>query len=281
MKLQIKTFLLIIFFTFPLYAQWSSEWTSASTSSDNAAGWVRFDANGDSWDYRFYIIDYNSIQIMSGPNSNSVEYTYSFSAEEQTAGNQIYSLAADLTGDNITEFYVLAYHDDTENPRQSFKIVDITSGEIVFQKSSSGLFFTYPVIWDIDNDGILECTFAVYDYPNFVNYYYQVYNTGVVSNVANQEMPAQFRLEQNYPNPFNPSTTIEYSVSKPQNIKIDIYDVKGALVNTLVDEFKTSGQHQTHWNGNNKNGRRVSSGVYFYQISSADKIESKKMIMLK
>ena len=90
----------------------------------------------------------------------------------------------------------------------------------------------------------------------------------------------KFTLEQNYPNPFNPSTTIKYSIPKLSFVTINIYNVLGSEVATLVNEEKTVGTYELTWNTEN-----IPSGVYFYELSAKvgaeSFLETKKMILLR
>lgn len=90
-----------------------------------------------------------------------------------------------------------------------------------------------------------------------------------------------FLLHQNYPNPFNPTTTIEYQISKPSNVKINIYDITGRLIKELINDQKSIGKYSVVWNGKDNSGSTVASGNYFYQIISGDFAQVKKMILLK
>jgi pectin methylesterase-like acyl-CoA thioesterase len=85
----------------------------------------------------------------------------------------------------------------------------------------------------------------------------------------------------NYPNPFNPETTISYSIAKAAKVKLDIYNLKGQLVKTLVNKELNAGSHSVNWDGKDMNDRSVSSGVYFYRLTTPDFTQSKKMIMMK
>jgi hypothetical protein len=90
----------------------------------------------------------------------------------------------------------------------------------------------------------------------------------------------------NYPNPFNPSTTLHYSLAVPGQVRIEVYNSKGAKVRTLVDAPMASGLHSISWDGTDDNGRTVTSGIYFSKFSEradngSDFTSVKKMIVLK
>jgi len=88
-------------------------------------------------------------------------------------------------------------------------------------------------------------------------------------------------LKNNFPNPFNPETTIAFSTKEATPVTISIYNVKGQLVKTLVNEVKAAGDHNAVWNGTDNNGRPVSSGVYYYKMNAGKYSSTKKMIMMK
>lgn len=96
-----------------------------------------------------------------------------------------------------------------------------------------------------------------------------------------QSIPTQFFLSQNYPNPFNPVTSISYGLPKDADVKIEIFNVLGQNVRTLVDEHQTAGYKSVIWDGMDRSGARVSSGVYFYNIDAGNYRDSKKMLLLK
>ena len=95
------------------------------------------------------------------------------------------------------------------------------------------------------------------------------------------QTPAIKLLEQNYPNPFNPTTTISYTMNKAGNANLSVYNVKGQLVNTLVNGTKQAGSHSVVWDGTDSNGNTVPSGIYFYRLSSGNHVETKKMMLMK
>lgn len=91
----------------------------------------------------------------------------------------------------------------------------------------------------------------------------------------------QFALKQNYPNPFNPTTTISYSVDKTQNVRLQIYDQLGHNIRTLWSGVQNAGEYQLQWDGTDDFGQSVASGLYLYRLQSDDKIETRKMMLLR
>ena len=85
----------------------------------------------------------------------------------------------------------------------------------------------------------------------------------------------------NYPNPFNPETTIRFSVPTSGNVKIDIYNIRGQRVTTLLNETLNYGHHSAVWNGTDSNGRSVGSGVYFYRIHAGGENVTNRMLLMK
>ena len=102
---------------------------------------------------------------------------------------------------------------------------------------------------------------------------------------ARVALPKAFALAQNYPNPFNPSTTISYDIpdSKVEGVRVElkVYNLRGQLVKSLVDEVKQPGQFVVQWNGRNEDGEVTASGVYFYRIKAGDFTATRKMVLLK
>jgi len=93
------------------------------------------------------------------------------------------------------------------------------------------------------------------------------------------EIPIKFL--RNYPNPFNPATTIMFETEVAGKIQLEIYNVKGQKVKTLLNEEMEVGNHSIIWEGKDDENNKVSSGMYFYKISVNGKHKAKKMIMLK
>lgn len=108
-----------------------------------------------------------------------------------------------------------------------------------------------------------------------------IVNNVTVSTGDDVSTPQTFALHQNYPNPFNPETNINYEIPEDGHVSISIYNMRGTLVKTLVNENQASGFRTVKWDGTNKNGQAVSAGLYMYQIKINDYLETKKMALLK
>jgi len=107
--------------------------------------------------------------------------------------------------------------------------------------------------------------------------------SGYGQPLANEDeiSPVITQLKGNYPNPFNPSTTIAYSLKESGKVEIGIYNLKGQLVRTLVNEAKAAGNHIAVFDGLDNHGMNLGSGVYLYRMKAGDYTKSQKMIMLK
>jgi hypothetical protein len=96
-----------------------------------------------------------------------------------------------------------------------------------------------------------------------------------------QDAPSAFGLAQNVPNPFNPVTEITYALATDCRVRLEIYNVLGQKVVTLVDEHQKAGYRTARWDGTNAEGVDVSSGVYFYKLEAGVFIETRKMVLLR
>ncbi|MBC8415299.1 MAG: T9SS type A sorting domain-containing protein, partial [Candidatus Cloacimonetes bacterium] len=125
-------------------------------------------------------------------------------------------------------------------------------------------------VWDGDGDGVAIIDMGCYEFgaePYVETTQYQIPNT-------------QYRLT-NYPNPFNPETKIVFSLPEEGNVKLDIYNIKGQKVKSLLDCYMSPGRSELIWNGKDDNSKRVSSGVYFYKLQTPSKSYVKKCMLLK
>jgi hypothetical protein len=95
-------------------------------------------------------------------------------------------------------------------------------------------------------------------------------------------IPQEYALDQNFPNPFNPTTTIRYSLKENVDVRLDIYNIMGQKVITLVNKRQAAGSYQMIWDAKNQYGSRVATGLYFYRLIAGDKfVQTKKMLLVK
>ena len=106
----------------------------------------------------------------------------------------------------------------------------------------------------------------------------EFYYTGVMTNIDSKTptRPVRYTLSQNYPNPFNPSTTIEFSLPTSEDVQIEIYNIAGQKIETLLNERMPAGDHKMEYNA-----RNLASGIYFYKIQAGHFQDVKKMVLIK
>jgi hypothetical protein len=159
---------------------------------------------------------------------------------------------------------------------------DVSSGPI------AKIYFTTGSGWDpsgsVALDTVLWPPATSYEFSTEAGIpYYPVFGKGAleVRDVNTPATPKVFSLSQNYPNPFNPKTVIRFGLPKDSWVNLDIYNVLGQRVKTLVDERLNAGMKEVEWDGKDDKGFEVSSGIYFYKIKAGDFSDIKKMVMLK
>jgi len=102
------------------------------------------------------------------------------------------------------------------------------------------------------------------------------------ANLSTAPLPEIFELSQNFPNPFNPSTEIQFTVGNDELISLNIYDIQGRLVSSLIDNsLYSTGSYKMNWDGKNQFGTQVPSGMYLYKLESANQIITRKMVLMK
>jgi hypothetical protein len=102
-------------------------------------------------------------------------------------------------------------------------------------------------------------------------------------SVRIETRPEAYALRENYPNPFNPETTIKYELPEAGQVRLEVYNMLGQVVKTLVDnQFQNAGRHTVQWDATNNSGQPLSSGVYFYRVIAGGEFsDHKKMLLLK
>ena len=172
------------------------------------------------------------------------------------------SVSVDL--DSMIVFNINALDLDNDSLSYSWFIDEVEQDSV--EHSFSYLFNTVGLyqITGVVSDGIASdtafCHLTVID------------NSGIDQN----NLPIVTKLYQNYPNPFNPETTIQFDLDKTENVKIGIYNSKGELVSTLVNNRYEAGRYFVKWSTS-----FISSGIYYYYMSAGKYKKIKKMIMVK
>ena len=199
----------------------------------------------------------------------------------EPAGENNYDLTDPL---GIHKLFATATYPSTENPR--FGEPDELTDDGFLK------FFEYEyVIQNLDPGGQYHINVQImrYRYTGALSEDTLVGGTGTVFTkqpTGNDEpeeliLPGEFSLEQNRPNPFNPITEISFSLPRAATIRLEIYNILGQKVIELGNGFYEAGKHSKIWNGTDSNGKTVSTGVYFYQLSVGELSETKKMLLLK
>ena len=120
------------------------------------------------------------------------------------------------------------------------------------------------------------------DLPNCVRITGDPTGVGWIEGSADEEnRPTSFSVSQNYPNPFNPATEFLFDLPRASHVKIEVFNILGQKVKSLVDEKMSVGSYVVDWDGKDERGLEVSSGIYFYRMKAGDFSDIKKMVLLK
>ncbi|MCK4696587.1 MAG: chitobiase/beta-hexosaminidase C-terminal domain-containing protein, partial [Candidatus Cloacimonetes bacterium] len=103
----------------------------------------------------------------------------------------------------------------------------------------------------------------------------------IITNIEDVEFQPKLFQFFNFPNPFNPETTIHYQLPEDSDVELIIYNIKGQLVKTLIDDLHNAGEYSVIWNGNDHTDKPVSSGIYLYKLKAGRYTSTKKMILLR
>jgi hypothetical protein len=258
------------------YLSWASDSVTYSFERDGALlGETDLLSLGDMWQYTNPDTATKSIKMQAV----SVEPTLSWVMELRDIDMPTDdTLAIQVVGDSLKI--------DNIGPTKFISIYAVVTGNnLIEQVQSDGV--------KLVGDGIVT---IIPDWPNLDEHIIllltdadrdSVYEDTVLLDVAtsigynDNQLPIKYQLGQNYPNPFNPNTTIDYSLPKSTHVVIDVFNILGQRVNRLVDYKQPAGNYQIKWGGSDDNGKPVTSGVYFYRISTDEYTSSKKMLLLK
>jgi len=110
------------------------------------------------------------------------------------------------------------------------------------------------------------------------------HSPSIVSDVDDDDLlglPRQFALAQNYPNPFNPNTTIDFNLARRSEVTLEVFNILGERVVTLVDAILPAGRHSVQFEAVDDTGRPIASGVYLYRLTTSEFVSTKKMMLLR
>jgi len=222
------------------------------------------------------------LYLNSGTNASPVFTTYTYLAAGSTyirhdrSSPEVFDLNYDgkkdlIVGDWAGYFHFYSNTGSDENP------VFTSSDTLMTDSNPPGYVYVNQSakfdLADWDEDGDMDIISG--DWYAFVNYFENVSPPFVIDDDLN-EYPSEFSLSQNYPNPFNPVTTISYKVPRSSAVNISIYNITGQLVTTLVNEQKNPGIYSIQWHSGG-----LTSGVYFYRLTTGEFSAVKKCIILK
>ncbi|MDB4698746.1 T9SS type A sorting domain-containing protein [Candidatus Latescibacteria bacterium] len=149
-------------------------------------------------------------------------------------------------------------------------------GDEMVSEGDLGLSLVFRTKTEIENT-FVEVTASEVRDGNFA-----VNGISLPAPVQIQTRPEAFALANNYPNPFNPATTIKYALPEASNVTLEIYNVVGQVVRTLVADHQNAGRYVVQWDATNEGGHSLSSGIYFYRLQAGGEfLEVKKMLLLK
>lgn len=197
-------------------------------------------------------------------------------------GNGIFDISYSATNNETTSQTFNIWVDEKQPNNRTKTIINRTitvNPGATFNKVKTRNISTKPL-------GTYTYTLNVGTYPSTiwasdVKTYSKTVNQLSKGGSDEQLIPESVLLESNYPNPFNPSTTIRFGLSQDDNVSLKIFNALGQEVATLVNEFRNAGYHDVVWNGTDNSGNQVTSGIYFYRLSTGSFVEVKKMLLTK
>jgi hypothetical protein len=258
------------------YAQYNGIWTEPLNISNNNSdsGRPSIVANNNFvhvvWDddvfttaadifYSFYDTSWSApLNISNSPGG-------SLSASMFEKNNIIHVVWYEFISDNLEIVYSQKNAGSWSQPKN----ISNTPGWSWFPSISGGEDSVY-VVWSDNTPSNYDIYF--YSFPS--------HSTGISEN--NQNFQSSFMVFQNSPNPFNSSTCIRYVLPQDGCLELVIYNLQGQLVRRLANGKQSAGIHTVNWNGRNESGRKLSSGIYFYQLKTLSGVKgTKKMLLLK
>jgi len=258
------------------------------------SGVQQLGVNGLEWEYSGSVVasDEHLFSFSYSPfKINKINFDLSLESTQTASFANGYSrFKANLLSDNcflVTAFQHTDYTTGTKNITHFFfdenAVYTIPENDIV--ANARARVWDYNVAIADENAYISYANNDIDDnstYPVYTKLYIQRVNnsTSSAEDYAETDSPA-IEVINNFPNPFTDKTTISFKLNRATDLDIDIYNVKGQLVNTLFTGKLLKGEHQYQWDGKDFAGKATSNGVYLYRIKSSDGNYTRKMILLR
>ena len=168
-------------------------------------------------------------------------------------------------------------------PEQVIGLVDISFSNIIGGWEGEGNIDADPLFCNPDSSDftLAENSPCVGTGQNNTNMGALGIGCNTFLSTINDIVPLQYILHQNYPNPFNPITSLRYDLPEDGLVNINVYDMMGRIVKTLVNSSQTAGYKSIQWNATNNRNEPVSAGLYLYTIQAGEFRQTKKMVLLK
>ncbi len=160
------------------------------------------------------------------------------------------------------------YDDVVTGPSISYSAPAIGTESLAFTVETPGWFAI--AVWKVSTADRADSTI------------FNVQLTEVQAVGVQDEVPvARTQLVGAYPNPFNPNTTVAFDLDAHQNVKLEIFDIRGRLVDVLIDEPMAAGHHERVWRGLDSSGKGVASGVYMIRMTAGETVDLKRVSLIK
>lgn len=241
-------------------AAWTTEWSGGTTNTDILV-------EGDDVK-RFDIVNFNGIQL-----ENSIDLT------NYTHMHIDYWVADDLTAGEVLN-PKLSNHGNLPESDGETSAIEYTNS---VTDSKTWVSLDLPLedftvaSANSDRDKIYQIVLGTSGTVNVVyidNLYF--YKDVSISTDETEELPNNFTLDQNYPNPFNPTTNISYTLPVNAEVTLEVFNIQGQRVATLVDSYQNTGSYNVTFDASN-----LASGLYTYRLSSGNSVQVKKMMLIK
>ncbi len=172
------------------------------------------------------------------------------------------------------DFVVISFEEEVNVPEgYSYSLINLESGEAIDPSVEELVIDVAQIIQDLNNDSDQVI------HPEMLHIPLQLVIIG--NDLETEDTHNLVMFLQNYPNPFNPDTRISFAITKDSHVKLEIFNIKGQRVTTLVDEYHKAGTYSVIWDAQDNYSRTVASGVYLYRLTMDREVINKKMLFVK